>query len=160
MQENASPRSDKLNSGPKGWLLLLHQLDSKLQERWPDYTIMQIKEKFGTLRFYADPGLEFPDFDDDGAGTAAHNEWYENNVGAFYAVVCEHEAKSAFICQSCGKDGKLGTARYWWSTCCYTCAPEGWVAHDVVCDHPSILNNMCAACGRQQLARLEHTDIV
>ena len=160
MKENVSSRADELNSGPTGWLLLLRQLDAKLQERWPDYTIMQIKEKFGTLRFYADTGLEIPEFDDDDAGTAAHNEWYENNVDAFHDVIHEYEAKSAFICQLCGKDGKLGTVGYWWSTCCLTCSPDGWVANDVVCEHPSIVDGTCADCGRQRLARLEHTDIV
>lgn len=153
-------RGEAINSGPAGWLPLLRQLDAKLQERWPDYTVMQIKQKFGTLRFYADSGLKTPDFDDDDAGTAAHNKWYENNVGAFHAVIREYETKSASICELCGEAGKLGTAGYWWSTCCLTCSPEGWVANDAVCDHPSIVNDTCADCGRQRLARLEHTDTV
>jgi hypothetical protein len=153
-------RDEELNSGPTGWIALLHQLDAKLQERWPEYTIAQIKEKFGTLRFYADSNLEFPDFDDDDAGTAAHNEWYKDNVEAFHDTIHEYEAKSASICQLCGKDGKLGTAGYWWATFCPECAPEGWVANDVVCSHPSIADGTCTACGRQRLARLEHTDQV
>ena len=44
MEKNATSRDNELNSGPAGWLTLLRQLDAKLQERWPDYTIAQIKE--------------------------------------------------------------------------------------------------------------------
>jgi hypothetical protein len=153
-------RDDKLNSGPAGWLPMLRQLDATLQEHWPDYTISQIKEKFGTLRFYADPGVEIPDFGDDDAGTAAHNQWYADNIDAFHALIHEYEDKSASICELCGKAGKLGTTGYWWTTCCPECSPEGWVANDVICDHPSILDGTCADCGRQRLARLEHTDHV
>mgnify|MGYP000014538987 FL=1 len=160
MEKNATSRDNELNSGPAGWLTLLRQLDAKLQERWPDYTIAQIKEKFGTLRFYADAGLEFLDFADDDAGTAAHNAWYKDNIDAFHDVIYEYEAKSAFICQLCGKDGKLGNDGYWWSTCCPACSLEGWAANDVVCEHPTIVDGTCSDCGRKRLARLEHSDQV
>ena len=108
----------------------------------------------------ADSGLKTPEFDDDDAGTAAHNKWYENNVGAFHAVIREYETKSASICELCAETGKLGAAGHWRSTCCLTCSPEGWVANDVVCDHLSIVNDTCADCGQQRLARIEHTNIV
>ena len=39
-------RDEEINDGPAGWLPLLRQLDTKLQERWPDYSVMQIKQKF------------------------------------------------------------------------------------------------------------------
>ena len=153
-------REDQLNSGPAGWLPLLDQLNAKLQERWPAYTILQIKEKYGTLRFYADPEVEIPDFDDGDAGTAAHNQWYEDNVDTFHALIHEYETKSASICELCGQAGKVGNDGYWWSTRCTDCAGEGWVANDLRCDHPSIVNGACAVCKRQRLARLEHTDHV
>lgn len=153
-------RDEWLNIGLTGWQPLLVELDAKLKERWPDYTISQVKEKFGTLRFYADPGIEAPDFGDDEAGTAAHNQWYADNVDAFHDLIHEYEAKTAEICEVCGNPGKLGDRNYWWATRCPDCAPEGWVAEDVECDHPSITDGTCDDCGRARLARLEHTDTI
>lgn len=43
----------------KGWYPMLIELDEKLAEIYPDYQIHQVKEKFGTLRFY----IGFPDLD-------------------------------------------------------------------------------------------------
>jgi len=151
-------REDWLTIGPVGWQPLLLDLDAKLQKHWPDYTIDQVKEKFGTLRFYAEPGIEPPDFPNDEAGTAAHNQWYAENVDVFYALIDECEAKTAEVCQMCGKPGKLGNRNYWWATRCPGCAPEGWVAADVECDHPSITNGSCDDCGHICIARLEHAD--
>lgn len=153
-------RDDWLTIGLPGWQPLLLELDERLKARWPEYRIDQVKEKFGTLRFYADPCVETPDFPDGEAGTAAHNQWYADNVEAFQVVIDEYEAKTAEICELCGKPGKLGNAGYWWATRCPDCAPAGWVAHDVVCDHDSITDGTCDECGRQRLARLEHSDVV
>ena len=36
----------------KGWYPLLIELDQKLAEVFPDYELHQVKEKFGTLRYY------------------------------------------------------------------------------------------------------------
>jgi hypothetical protein len=38
----------------KGWCDIIDQLDRDITEIDPDYSITQVKEKFGTLRFYAD----------------------------------------------------------------------------------------------------------
>jgi hypothetical protein len=151
-------RNDWLTIGLPGWQPLLAELDAKLRERWPNYTIQQVKEKFGTLRFYAEPELEAPDFPDDEAGIAAHNQWYADNVDTFHDIIHEYEARTAEICQECGKPGKLGTRGYWWATRCPDCAPEGWVADDVECDHTSITDGTCDDCGRTRIARLEHAD--
>jgi hypothetical protein len=152
--------NDHLKHGPAGWQPLLHELDTMLQTRWPDYTILQVKEKFGTLRFYAEPGIKPPDFDDGAEGTAAHNQWYTDNVDAFHDLIHQYEHKSASICELCGQPGKLGNSGYWWATRCAGCAPAGWVAEDVRCDHPTITDGTCDTCGRQRLTRLEHTDQV
>ena len=36
----------------EGWYNILDELDNKLAYLDPDYQINQVKEKFGTLRFY------------------------------------------------------------------------------------------------------------
>ena len=38
----------------EGWYDILDKLDIKLSYLDPDYSIAQVKEKFGTLRFYFD----------------------------------------------------------------------------------------------------------
>ena len=42
----------------KGWYKILEDLDSKLSYLDPNYRVVQIKEKFGTLRFYFDSSLD------------------------------------------------------------------------------------------------------
>ena len=46
------PRWGRWISCDKGWYPLIIELDEKLAEICPNYEIHQVKEKFGTLRFY------------------------------------------------------------------------------------------------------------
>lgn len=39
-----------------GWGTLIAGLEAKLKAPSPDYTVSQVKEKFGGLRYYANPG--------------------------------------------------------------------------------------------------------
>lgn len=49
-----------IQCGP-GWYPLLVELDERLAEICPDYVVLQVKEKFGTLRYYLDlPIRELP----------------------------------------------------------------------------------------------------
>lgn len=57
--------------------------------------VTQVKEKFGTLRFYTD------NTDDD-----------------FYRLVCNAEDLSAQTCEQCGKPGSLRTDSGWMKTRC------------------------------------------
>ena len=68
--------------GP-GWMGLVVELDAKLAELHSDYVIDQIKEKFGSLRFYAT-----------GVGEDGQK------------LIHEAEVKSAEICEDCGQPGK------------------------------------------------------
>lgn len=51
------PRWGRWISCAKGWYPLIIELDGKLAEIFPDYQLHQVKEKFGTLRYY----IGFPD---------------------------------------------------------------------------------------------------
>lgn len=51
------PRWGRWISCDKGWYPLVIELDQKLAEIYPDYQLHQVKEKFGTLRYY----VGFPD---------------------------------------------------------------------------------------------------
>lgn len=84
-----------------GWLPLVNETHLWLKERYPNYRIVQIKEKFGTLRYYAE-------------GVDMEGQQY----------IAEQENKSAEICEECGEPGALNKERGWWKTQC----PEHWGA--------------------------------
>lgn len=69
----------------QGWLPLVEELDEALSKTDPDYKIRQIKEKFGTLRFYVEEGV--------------------SEQGR--QLIREAEEKSAHICDVCGGVGKI-----------------------------------------------------
>lgn len=90
-----------------GWDEILLELDRRLAEIDPSYTILQAKEKFGTLRVYVSAS--------DGAEPGSTARMWEE-IGAF-------EEWSARTCEYCGAPGK---ARYtgWIKTLCDSCNEE------------------------------------
>jgi hypothetical protein len=82
--------------GP-GWSQLLKDLMADLESLGWDGTIMQVKEKFGGLRFYI--------------GSATDVVWKR---------IKEAEAKSYDICEACSKDGSI-RKEGWWKTRCDEC---------------------------------------
>lgn len=73
-----------------GWWLKIERLDKQLTYLFPDYKIGQIKEKFGTLRFYADFSVE-----DEMKRSIAHSL-----IGAI-------ESSTYSTCIECGNYGKM-----------------------------------------------------
>jgi predicted nucleic acid-binding Zn ribbon protein len=83
-----------------GWESLIRELSSKISELDPDCVAVQVKEKFGGLRFYTGP---------------ATNEVFD--------LIQEYGRKSLKICENCGTDRKVkqvGTR--WIYTRCPDCA--------------------------------------
>jgi hypothetical protein len=81
-----------------GWFDLEWRLCEALEKvAPPEYKLMQIKEKFGTLRWYADYGSE-----------------------ATHRLETEAEIESAKTCEQCGKPGEL-SGKNWVSTLCPDC---------------------------------------
>ena len=85
-----------------GWYDLLRDLIKEIkvivEKDNLDVKVVQIKEKFGTLRFYMD-GLT-----DD-----------------IIKAIAQAEAKSAVTCEICGKPGKLRKVNRWLFTSCDLC---------------------------------------
>jgi hypothetical protein len=98
-----APVWKSIDCGP-GWWPIIATLDQVLRERYPDYRVVQIKEKFGGLRFYAD-GV-------DAAG---------------YEIIGAAERSAAETCEECGQPGAPRTHRYWYRTLCDTDFAS-WVA--------------------------------
>lgn len=86
---------------PKGWESIVERLHSVLYALDPDYTIGQVKEKFGGLRFYAD---------------CTNQELTVN--AAFHNAISLAELASYAICEVCGMSGRLRTDRGWITTLC------------------------------------------
>lgn len=82
-----------------GWYDLIYELSKKLEAKG-NVEATQVKEKYGTLRFYYSGGDEETD-----------------------SLIKEAEEKSAVTCESCGKPGSL-TGKGWVTTLCQECFEE------------------------------------
>ena len=80
--------------GP-GWSDIILDLHEVLVEENPEYVIHQVKEKFGTLRFYT--------------GGMTDLGW---------SAITEAEHASAVTCEECGRPGRLRDSNYWIRTLC------------------------------------------
>ena len=87
-----------------GWYILIDELCSEIERiidndevLKEDFIVTQVKEKFGTLRFYCGPGSE-----------------------AIYAVINLAESLSQHICESCGSPGRTNHTG-WLRTLCPIC---------------------------------------
>lgn len=91
----------------RGWYPLIVRLDAQLAALDPGYTVHQVKEKFGELRFYmtseADTDIQ----------------------AEMHALIEEAEQASMRICEDCGSDGELSrSARGWYRTLCVSCRAD------------------------------------
>lgn len=92
----------------EGWYPLVVATDRHLARLDPNYVVHQIKEKFGTLRYYCEP-----------------SRYDANNdvLDAMTAITDGAERASATICERCGEPGVLHrTRRAWLNTLCAACA--------------------------------------
>ena len=91
-------------TGP-GWKQLILDCDKEMSEIDPDYTIFQIKEKFGGLRYYV----------------KGHQDLFE--------IKSKYERLSYSTCEECGSTehvlvGNSNTS-YWVKSLCRDCRVEG-----------------------------------
>ena len=82
----------------EGWYDLVLELDDAISKIYPLYTVDQVKEKFGGLRYYI--GI-LPDILPD----EQHDE--------IYRLIHEAEEKSFKICDICGSTGKTMKVGQW-----------------------------------------------
>lgn len=93
-----------ISCGP-GWNQLILALTYSLIAVYPDVKVVQIKEKFGTLRYYIDP----PPVE---------------HYGVLYEIIGDYERLSALTCELCGAKTDAGTRRFrggWIRTLCDDC---------------------------------------
>lgn len=85
---------------PYGWEKLVAGLVELLKQHSPGFTVQQVKEKFGGLRFYYESGAE---------DMAVRDTMAE--------LVLAAEKESYSLCQVCGAPGELRSGN-WLSTLC------------------------------------------
>jgi hypothetical protein len=105
-----------------GWYPIAVAVDQRLSTIDPEYVVHQIKEKYGTLRYYCAPSAEEP--------SAAV-------LDAFRAITGEAERASAITCERCGEPGVLLPGQ---NTLCLL-RPQPWLhacaaRHDVASKYP------------------------
>jgi hypothetical protein len=111
----------------RGWYSLLVELDEQLRALLPNYVIHQVKEKFGGLRYYWEPGEDVRDASDPGGEAAVAGR--ERRIELAQQLVASAEKRASAICELCGAAGQLHrthAGRY--KTLCPDCAErEGYV---------------------------------
>lgn len=70
-----------------GWYRLIADVDRQLSNLDPDYIVHQVKQKFGTLRYYCCPSGDEPSC---------------STLDAFESITEEAERVSALTCERCG----------------------------------------------------------
>jgi hypothetical protein len=89
-----------------GWYPLIEELfdkitellDTKYLELKEDFEVLQVKEKWGSLRVYV---------------STANDEIFD--------LIDEYEEKSSKICENCGKPGIIKEINGWWTCTCAEC---------------------------------------
>lgn len=86
----------------RGWLELIMACHYKLESLDPNYKILQIKEKYGNLRYY------FSTNTDDETRRKMQN------------IAFDYEERSCEVCEECGYPGTLEKFEGWYKTLCDT----------------------------------------
>ena len=104
LKNKMTPDSYKYIGVDEGWYLIVADCDTDLTAINPDYQILQIKEKFGTLRYYYKT-----------------NSKYRAVVEAMARYVDEAEIESMYTCEECGERGLLRREIGYRKTLCESC---------------------------------------
>lgn len=109
-----------------GWFDLVYKLSSDIEAEaknlnfdpdsgsWP--CAMQVKEKFGTLRFYCEVGEAKDELVPEVVAELISFRPLPSNT-TIRALIKEAEIKSATICEGCGCPSKLRKDTWWHVTC-------------------------------------------
>src|SRR5262245_35629545 len=87
--EQKVPMMTSSNNVGEGWHTLLHRLEDRLNELDPSFEILQVKEKFGGLRYYV----------------ALSDDLDPDRINEIYLLIHGTEEESFKICEVCGEPG-------------------------------------------------------
>lgn len=97
----------------KGWDMLIRQLHTRIVGIDPDYRVVQVKEKYGGLRYYV-------------VMSAGLDELLHHRVSE---AISEAEEESFHICELCGQPGELNDGP-WYRTRCTLHRGMRWLGDD------------------------------
>lgn len=100
----ASFARERQNVGA-GWQPIIEALHRDLTALDPGYQVLQIKEKFGGLRYYTASSEGLPD--------DTYNEMQR--------LIAVAEELSDITCEKCGAPGEVRNENYWLRTLCDAC---------------------------------------
>ena len=90
----------------KGWYPIIVDVDRRLCELDPIYSLHQVKEKFGGLRYYFKP-----------TANADHE-----TLRKMQEIVRDAEARAGQTCECCGSTEQVALRDHgWWKTMCDKC---------------------------------------
>jgi hypothetical protein len=92
---------ERKHVGP-GWQRLIENLHAEITKIAPSYDVIQIKEKFGGLRYYI----------------SLLDDVSDDQRRAVYALIEVAETQSNQICEECGEPGENRSISGWWKTFC------------------------------------------
>lgn len=116
-----------------GWYELIRELCRSISERYErdgkraDITVLQVKEKYGELRFYYEHGrtphkADTLDFPAEGGMRSMQNDEAERQLREEIGeIVQQFEDRSSMICEECGSAGETRTDLPWMRTLCEEC---------------------------------------
>lgn len=97
-----------------GWLDLVNDTLHSIVTLDPHYEVLQIKQKYGELRWYGESSYEY--------GTP--------KAMVIGSLVNDAEQRSKTICEQCGLPGKLQSKNRWYFTACDKHSGDGTVGLD------------------------------
>lgn len=98
LKEKISPSFGKYISVDEGWYQIVVDCDKELTAIDPNYQILQIKEKFGGLRYYMTPC----------------DNTTEEQRDRMYEVISKYEVKASQTCEATGRPGVLMKSTTGW----------------------------------------------
>lgn len=95
-----------IDCGP-GWYQIVIELDRSLTAALPPFQVLQVKQKFGALRFYW-----------------SCDQASDEQRAAANSLVAAAELRSTSTCENCADAGQLCVKSGWLKTLCTGCAAE------------------------------------
>lgn len=102
--EQKIPMMTSANNVGTGWWDIIKELEEKLNAIDPNFDLLQVKEKFGALRYYA--------------VLSQDSKHSTTDVAAFHDAIAEAEGRSDTTCEECGEPAEPKAYRGWLKTLC------------------------------------------
>ena len=105
------PMMTSINNVGEGWHDLIKTLEEKLNKIDPEFELLQVKEKFGGLRYYANTSNA------------------DENTN-FHQLISLAEEASFHLCEVCGEPGENKATHQWLKTLCEVHRAEDVARHE------------------------------